>query len=122
MATIPIESLGAHLTGQLEDAVKTVKKDIFRELVESTPVDRGQLRGGWVPSDGTPTGDSPNRIDKSGDAVLAEVDQLIDGSDAASITYLSNNEHYAAVVNARNGMTQAAADYAPAAVRKVADK
>ena len=120
MAIIAIEKLGAHLTGQLEAVVKDAKKEILKEAVRATPVQTGRLRGGWVPSDGTPTADSPDRKDKTGAEVEKEIDAVVDASDAASTTFLSNNESYAGIVDAREGMVNAAASSAQAAFAKAA--
>lgn len=66
--------------------------ELFSGIVKATPVDTGRARGAWTTSVGAST-DSPERLDKSGGAAIAEVSEKTPAG-AGQLTYLSNTLPY----------------------------
>lgn len=103
----------AKKTGQNaeEQALATLRK-LNSLVVDRTPVDKGQARGGWVASVGSPSR-SKGRIDKSGKGTIRsaniQADKAIKNKD---IYYLANNvKHivkleYGSSDQAPNGMVR----------------
>lgn len=66
--------------------------ELFRGVIMATPVDIGRARGAWTTSVGAPSS-SPDRIDKSGGASIAEAEAKTPAG-AGQITNLSNDMPY----------------------------
>lgn len=63
----------------------------FASVVTGTPVDTGRARGNWLPSEGSARGETTDRVDQSGQAVIAEIKETVKG---LGIYYLANNLPY----------------------------
>ena len=72
----------------VDKATQLIVYDLFRRVVEKTPVDEGTLRRSWVPSIGAPA------IGTSGEKPL----QFALTVKAGEVIYLTNNQPYAGVV------------------------
>ena len=71
-----------------DKATQLIVYDLFRRVVEKTPVDEGTLRRSWVPSIGAPA------TGTSGEKPL----QFALTVKAGEVIYLTNNQPYAGVV------------------------
>lgn len=74
--------------GSADKATRLITYDLFRRVLEKTPVDEGTLRRSWVPSIGAPAtgtgGENPLQY-----AMLVN---------AGDVVFLTNNQPYAVVV------------------------
>lgn len=63
--------------------------------VHGTPVDKGQARGGWLMSHGSPSGQvDEKRSDKKGDRTLARINSVIGNYKIGEEMYLENNVNH----------------------------
>lgn len=72
--------------------------DGIGRLVDHTPVDEGDAKGGWQTTVGEPAEQSIDRFDPSGSAVLAEARSVIDSLPPFSVLWFANNEPHILVL------------------------
>ena len=88
----------AEATGQdLGQAVASAALDVIRLTIKRTPVDEGRLRGNWQTTINRPAMGEIDRIDKSGNKVLAEAARVARSFKEGSIWFV-NNTSYSTVV------------------------
>jgi hypothetical protein len=91
----------AQRTGKrVEQVVRAVAVQTLSGIVMDTPVDTGRLRGNWQTSAGTPIFTTTDREDKSGAAVIKEIEQNVN---PLGVTYMTNNLPYAKRRNDEGG-------------------
>ena len=118
MSRIPLNKISKFLIGQVEQIVNDATIETFEKAVEGTPVDKGQLRGGWNPSLGRKRVRRRPRRDRSGQKVRAEITKTISKASYKKPKYLSNREFYARAVEAKRGFARRARAYFPTALKK----
>jgi len=79
---------------------RNIKIKLFSEVSNNTTVKTGRLRGNWQTSTGTPKYGEIDRIDKTGDKVLQEINSNVT---AFGVDYFTNNLPYATVEEERKG-------------------
>jgi len=79
---------------------RNIKIKLFSEVSNNTTVKTGRLRGNWQTSTGTPKYGEIDRIDKTGSAVLQEINSNVT---AFGVDYFTNNLPYATVEEERKG-------------------
>jgi len=79
---------------KMDTLARRVAKDVFRNVIFETPVDKGGARANWQPSIGSPATGTVNATDPSGAATMAKVQAKIATMDAGDIIYLTNNLPY----------------------------
>ncbi len=67
--------------------------ELFSLVIQGTPVDTGHLRGNWQVSLNSPILSKTERLDKGGDAVIAEA--LANLGSLVDVVYMMNNLPYA---------------------------
>lgn len=72
---------------------RTATLDFFGGTVRDTPVDKGAARGSWTVGVGSEPAASPDRLDPSGSAALAEIEAETPKG-AGDITYMMSNLPY----------------------------
>ena len=120
MANIPIGDLADHLGEKLERVARGVKIAVFSEAVNRTIVDTGRLRSNWMISEGSPSDESSERTDTS--APEREIEAMVEGDDAATQHWLTNNLPYAGVINERDNIVGGAASHVEAEIRSIASR
>lgn len=84
---------------------RTATLDFFGGTVRDTPVDTGRARGSWTTGVGAEPESSPDRVDTSGSAAIAEI-QSKTPQGAGDITYMISNLPY--IEELENGRSQQA--------------
>ena len=90
----------------IDEALRSIKIDLFSGIIISTRVDTGRLRGNWQTSNGSPNLSTIERLDEitkdehGGDAE-AEVIATVKGD---TTDYLTNNLPYAEYWEEQDGM------------------
>ena len=79
---------------QIEGLARQTCFQMAENVVRSTPVDTGFLRGSWQPSINGPA-DEPGSADPSGVATIAEVMLSANGMTPGDTFYMLNNAKYA---------------------------
>lgn len=72
------------------DTSNAIKVELLSSVVLDTPVDTGRARGNWQVTENTPALGTTERLTKSGNAVLRDINASI-GQD---VTWMSNNLPY----------------------------
>lgn len=91
----------ADITGKtVNQAVRSVQVQALTKVIEATPVDTGQARGGWHTSVGEPSTQVGGIKDKPGTATRAR--GLSDTRAVGSIFYVVNNLPYISVLEFGN--------------------
>lgn len=97
--SIPIERIAAQMNERVETVAKKITLDLFRNVVEKSPVDTGRFKGNWNVSYAVPNMSVGGRQDKT---PKGEVDgsslamlQRVNGFPVGGISYLSNGLAYA---------------------------
>lgn len=80
---------------------KAVKIAVFSEIVQTTRVREGRLKGNWQIQENTPAVGELARKDPRGSAVLNEVTHRVTGN---GLTYFTNNLPYARVYEIKDAM------------------
>lgn len=99
---------------RLEDVDRAFKLELFNQVVLTTRVDTGRLRGNWQVSTGAPAVTEIERFQKAGGLQAGEVAKI----QPFSSTWLSNNLPYAMVWEQRDGMVGGAVAMAQRALAK----
>jgi hypothetical protein len=95
------------ITKNVDESVYKLTLDLDKSIVMGTPVGDptywkyppppgyvgGRARGNWQPSVGEPITTEIDRIDASGNSVMADIEQVVPKK-AGSVVWLSNNVHY----------------------------
>jgi hypothetical protein len=79
---------------------RNIKIKLFSEVSNNTTVKTGRLRGNWQTSTGKPKYGEMDRTDKTGSAVLQEINSNVT---AFGVDYFTNNLPYATVEEERKG-------------------
>lgn len=79
--------------GLTEQQVKFVCFTLFKDIVLGTPVDTGRAVGNWQPSIGQPNNATIDRLDKTGNSVIAAAQPVVENAPGA-IFYITNNLPY----------------------------
>ena len=85
----------------LGELCKTIKIAMFSSVLKRTRVDTGRLRGNWQIQENSPAKGELDRLDKDGDAVMAEINAK---STAKGNTFFVNNLPYAKVYEEKDAM------------------
>lgn len=102
MALIPMRRLAEVMGEELEDAVRTVKIELFSGVISDTRVKTGRLRGNWQTTTGSPASGEVDRVQKEDRGpATSEAESNVQ---ADTIDYLTNNLPYAEVWEERDGM------------------
>lgn len=84
-----------------EKTIKATANSMFGDIVHSTPVDLGQLRGNWQASLGAPSSkDLSGTIDRGGAVTVSNIKQVISGFKLGkqSSIFMANNLNYASTI------------------------
>lgn len=73
--------------------VRAITFELFRSVIQMSPVDTGRFRGNWQTTTGSPQDSIIPRLDPSGSSAIAEVFAKAGG--LGSVSYLANNLSYA---------------------------
>lgn len=79
----------------IDTTIKQATKQLFIDIVYSTPVLTGYLRGNWQTSFGSPEINPIYRIDKGGTKAVSEIVSVIDSAKSSTDIYFTNNAPYA---------------------------
>lgn len=71
----------------------------LRGVILKTPVDTGRLRGGWLVTINSATGETPGTLDASGSATIARGASVIGGAKLGETLIIQNNVDYAIFIN-----------------------
>lgn len=77
----------------VDKTVRAITFALFREVIQRTPVDTGQLRGSWQTTVNAPATVNVIRPDKSGGKAISEV--VVNGGGWGSVTFLTTLMPYA---------------------------
>lgn len=99
---------------KLEDVDRAFKLELFNQVVRTTRVDTGRLRGNWQVTTGAPARGQLERFQKAGGLSSIEVAKI----QPFSSTWLSNNLPYARIWEQRDGMVGGALAMARRALAK----
>lgn len=89
----------------LDKTVRAVTISLFNGIIRDTPVDTGRARGAWETTVGQASTSTPERLDKTGSAAMAEVVANTPPG-AGQETYIANNLPY--IVNLERGSSKQA--------------
>lgn len=82
---------------RIQEVMNVVTIDMFNRIVIATPVDKGLLRGNWIPTKARPKKRPREKFDPSGQQAAAEIKATFEKSRART-HYLRNNLPYAGIV------------------------
>jgi hypothetical protein len=68
--------------------------EIFRRVVNRTPVDTGQARGAWLPSLNQPEDGVPGTKDKSGQETINKIKSVVESAKGEDTLFLVNSLDY----------------------------
>jgi transposase len=68
--------------------------EIFKRVVQRTPVDTGAARGNWIPSTGSPSEEITDNKDKSGNQTLQKIKSVVEQAKGDDSLFLANNLPY----------------------------
>ena len=71
---------------------------LFATIVLETPVDKGVLRNNWFAGIGQGSTETTSDADISGSAAISKMKSVVDGANAISDIFLTNNLPYASVI------------------------
>lgn len=79
---------------QTNAVIRRVAYDLFRRVIQKTPVDTGRARANWLPAVGEiPTG-TTDETDKSGAMAKGAARASVQNFEAGGVIYLANNLPY----------------------------
>lgn len=90
--SIPIEQLAARAGQKLDTVTRKVTLDLFRSVVQKSPVDTGRFKGNWNVSQTTPNFTATQATNAARGEIEA---QKALGFAAGGVVYLSNGLPYA---------------------------
>jgi len=85
-------------TKNTEKAVSGACLDITKEIIQRTPVDKGRLKGNWIPELNSRPNYSINTFDKTGSKTIAKAENKTNKIKIGDTYFLVNNLVYAPVV------------------------
>lgn len=89
-----IDQWAAKMGKSMDEIARSVVVDLSAKIVARTPVDVGRLKGNWQATLHRPASGTTGRVDKSGRAVMAEVESVSVFA-GGNVFYLTNNLPYA---------------------------
>ena len=92
--TVPIDKAIKDLDARREVIVKKIAFDLFRKIIFKTPVQTGRARANWLVSVAAPRSETADETDKTGIRAIGNVQSVINGWNADSDIYMSNNLPY----------------------------
>lgn len=102
--------------GNADLAVRNVCEEVAARVVDRTPVEDGEARGGWKASIGGYTPTQTDRIDKSGAETLSAIKSDLSNVRAGDTVYITN--HVPHIVALEHGLS----DQAPAGMVHITAK
>lgn len=79
--------------GLQEKQVRYLCLDLFKNVVQGTPVDTGRARGNWQATINTPATGSTEKTDKQGGATISAGSNAVSQA-AGNVFYITNNLPY----------------------------
>jgi hypothetical protein len=79
---------------KLDEVPRKVVFQIFKNVIDKTPVDTGRARANWQPSLGTPTTGTIEFADKDGSATIANMQSVLLSLNVGDVIFLTNNLPY----------------------------
>lgn len=98
---VNISKFAAKTQSTLGEACRAIKLELFSSVIMDTRVDTGRMRGNWQTSTGLPIKSETDRLDKSGEQTINEVQNTITDFE---VDYMTNNVPYAIVWEERDAM------------------
>lgn len=96
--SVPFDQIARRANMSMAAAARTITMELFTEVISTTPVDTGRLKGNWFPSYGTFVGYSPDAPDKGGEATIRRMRQSVLSYPMGDVIWLTNSLPYATVV------------------------
>jgi hypothetical protein len=96
-----VSAFAKETKSSVDEAVRTIKIELFSSVILDTRVDTGRLRGNWQTTTGSPADGEIDRLDPLGSGATREVRQ---GVKPDTVDYLTNNLPYAEVWEDKDGM------------------
>jgi hypothetical protein len=79
---------------KLDEVPRKVVFQIFKNVIDKTPVDTGRARANWQPSLGTPATGTIEFTDKDGSATIANMQSVLLSINVGDVIFLTNNLPY----------------------------
>ena len=80
--------------GKMDQVGRKVSLDMFRNVIDKTPVDLGGAQANWQASLGSPASGTLDEVDKIGDRTKAKAKAVVATAKAGDTIYLANNLPY----------------------------
>ena len=75
-------------------ATRKIALEVFRRVVERTPVDTGRAKGNWQPSVNAQLEGALEEVDPGGATVMSKIESEIAGTQPGDMIFLVNNLPY----------------------------
>lgn len=89
-----VHQLSAEALAICDNTRKAISIELFRSVIEDTPVDTGRARGNWQTTTDNPATGQLDGLDQSGAGAVSLAMHTVDGSGSEQTLYLVNNLPY----------------------------
>lgn len=92
--TLSLKRFATRTKADIHLAIRRNCFEIFARVVRRTPVDRGRARGNWLCSVSQAALEESGRLDRGGDATIAEMARALEGMRVGQVVFFTNTLPY----------------------------
>lgn len=89
-----VEKFRKEFDGRQTDLLQSVSLEVFKRVIEKTPVDTGRARGNWQAGLNVAVQGQLEAVDKNGQPTNAKANKVVSGAKATDTITLANNLPY----------------------------